>query len=131
MPDEKVRENRLRRAADRQRLDLVKSRRRDPLAPDHGTYALIDRDGQEILFDDLTLDEVEQQLGSGAEGRNNQAAFDRRHAPYMLAWLRRMAGERSSKPSLDHWHETPEDAAEARARIEDLVRRAAERKGKW
>jgi hypothetical protein len=44
MPDEgnKVRENRLRRAADRQGLRLEKSRSRDPNAIDYGLYALID-----------------------------------------------------------------------------------------
>jgi hypothetical protein len=39
---EKVRENRLRRMAKRQGLDLVKSRRRDPYATDYGTYGLVD-----------------------------------------------------------------------------------------
>jgi len=124
MTAEKIRENRLRRMADRQRLDLVKSRRRDPLAVDHGTYALIDRDEQEIVADGLSFDEVEYHL---REGRGSQAAFDRRHAPYMLAWLRRMAGERTSVPSLDHWHEAAEDATKARERIEYLVDRAAAR----
>jgi hypothetical protein len=33
-------ENRCRRAAQRQGLELVKSRRRDPLALDYGTYRL-------------------------------------------------------------------------------------------
>lgn len=37
---EKVRENRLRRMAERQGYRLVKSRRRDPLATDFGTYTL-------------------------------------------------------------------------------------------
>jgi hypothetical protein len=41
MTDEKVRENRLRRKAERQGLKLVKSRRRDPLALDYQLYALI------------------------------------------------------------------------------------------
>jgi hypothetical protein len=40
---EKVRENRLRRMADRQGLRLVKSRRRDPRASDYGTYVLVDQ----------------------------------------------------------------------------------------
>jgi hypothetical protein len=40
--EEKVKENRLRRAADRQGLRLVKSRSRDPNAMDFGLYALID-----------------------------------------------------------------------------------------
>lgn len=40
--NQKVRENRLRRMADRQGLRLLKSRRRDPHAIDHGCYALTD-----------------------------------------------------------------------------------------
>ena len=39
----KVVENRLRRMADRQNLQLVKSRRRDRNSPDHGKYMLVDR----------------------------------------------------------------------------------------
>jgi len=42
MPGEKVRENRLRRMAQRQGLRLEKSRRRDPRAFDYGGYMLID-----------------------------------------------------------------------------------------
>ena len=38
----KVRENRLRRVADRRGLRLVKSGRRDPNALDYGLFALID-----------------------------------------------------------------------------------------
>jgi hypothetical protein len=38
----KVLENRLRRAAQRQGLRLVKSRRRDPRAYDYGTYCLVE-----------------------------------------------------------------------------------------
>lgn len=40
--EHKVRENRLRRAAERQGLKLEKSRRRDPRAIDFGTYRLVD-----------------------------------------------------------------------------------------
>jgi len=40
--DLKVLENRLRRAADRQGLRLVKSRSRDPKAKDYDRYALVD-----------------------------------------------------------------------------------------
>jgi len=43
--DEKVRENRLRRMADRRGYKLVKSRSRDPHAVDYGRYALIDEFG--------------------------------------------------------------------------------------
>jgi hypothetical protein len=39
--EEKVRENRLRRMAERQGLRLVKSRRRDPRALDYGEYWLM------------------------------------------------------------------------------------------
>ena len=38
---DKIRENRLRRMAERQGLRLVKSRRRDPLALDYGRYWLL------------------------------------------------------------------------------------------
>jgi hypothetical protein len=41
---EKVRENRLRRAASRRGLQLVKSRRRDPHARDYGLFTLVDSD---------------------------------------------------------------------------------------
>jgi hypothetical protein len=41
-PDEKVRENRLRRMVERQGHGLMKSRRRDSQAYDLGTYSLID-----------------------------------------------------------------------------------------
>lgn len=40
--DDKVRENRLRRMAERQGLQLQKSRRRDPRAYDYGSYQLVD-----------------------------------------------------------------------------------------
>jgi hypothetical protein len=40
--EDKVRENRLRRMADRQGLRLVKSRTRDPRGVDYGLYALLD-----------------------------------------------------------------------------------------
>ena len=52
---DKVRENRLRRIADRQGLALVKSPRRDPNAVGYGRYALVERY-------DLTLDQVEDRL---------------------------------------------------------------------
>ena len=62
---EKVRENRLRRMAKRQRLALVKSRRRDPRAWDYGTYGLIDPTRSTLVVDagqsgyGLHLDEIE------------------------------------------------------------------------
>jgi hypothetical protein len=76
----KVRENRLRRAADRQSLMLVKSRRRDPRAEDFGLYVLVDdsagnhygRRGGQAAFsafldgEGMTLDEVAEALGEQA-----------------------------------------------------------------
>lgn len=63
---EKVRENRLRRKADRMGLHVVKSRRRDPDALDYGLYMIADNEtggtihpnyiGQPFALD---LDEVE------------------------------------------------------------------------
>jgi hypothetical protein len=41
-PDEKVRENRARRALVRQGYQLVKSRRRDPRALGYGGYMIVD-----------------------------------------------------------------------------------------
>jgi hypothetical protein len=41
---EKVRENRLRRMAERQGLELRKSRRRDPRAKDYGRWYIVDVD---------------------------------------------------------------------------------------
>jgi hypothetical protein len=70
MASEKVRENRLRRMADRQGLVLRKSGRRDPRALDYGMYALIEADRNIILAGagsgrfDFTLDDVEAYLTS-------------------------------------------------------------------
>jgi hypothetical protein len=63
---EKVRENRLRRMASRQGLQLMKSRRRDPRALDYGTYWLVDASGVEVARGDV--DAIEARLtGEGAE----------------------------------------------------------------
>ena len=68
MTQQKVRENRLRRAAERQGLRLEKSRRRDPRATDYGTYMLIDQETGGVAAYGLqsgyglTLDDIEQQL---------------------------------------------------------------------
>lgn len=67
---EKVRENRLRRAAQRQGLILIKSRRRDPRALDYGKYNLIADTAGNRAPDaqarrepcELSLDDVERQL---------------------------------------------------------------------
>jgi len=64
-PSEKVRENRLRRAAERQGLALSKSRRRDPRALDYGTYTLTDLATREIVSDKKSdLDDIERYLTS-------------------------------------------------------------------
>ena len=66
--EEKIRENRLRRAAQRQGLMLAKSRRRDPRATDYGTYMLVDASTNAVVAYGLqsgygmSLDEVEVQL---------------------------------------------------------------------
>lgn len=68
----KVRENRLRRMAERQGLKFVKSRRRDPLAVDYGKYRVETGDGVEpARFASpvgwgLTLDEAERRLSEPA-----------------------------------------------------------------
>jgi hypothetical protein len=68
MTEEKIRENRLRRMAQRQGLTLQKSRRRDPRAIDYGTYMLIDASTTGITACGLQsgygldLDEVEAAL---------------------------------------------------------------------
>ena len=61
----KVRENRLRRAAERQGLVLRKSRRRDPRALSYGSYWLIISESGGIAAGDqwgMSLDEVEEWL---------------------------------------------------------------------
>jgi hypothetical protein len=70
--DRKVRENRLRRMADRQGLRLAKSRRRDPMAIDYRTYRLMLKDSRLSLRKPpnglLTIDQVEAWLtGEGVE----------------------------------------------------------------
>jgi len=74
---DKVRENRLRRMAERQRLVLQKARRRDPNAWDYDTYQLVDPALGAIVFQDfvvghgygLSLDDVEAYLSERAERR--------------------------------------------------------------
>lgn len=63
--NEKVRENRLRRKAGRQGLQLLKSRRRDPDAMDYGCYALADVSTNGAVFGfgtfgfEASLDDIE------------------------------------------------------------------------
>jgi hypothetical protein len=65
MSADKVREDRLRRMADRQGLILHKSRRRDPRALDYGRYKLLDANTRFVKGGGdhgMTLDEVERFL---------------------------------------------------------------------
>jgi len=68
MAHEKVRENRMRRKAERQGLRLDKSRRRDPRASDYGMYMLVDVAtngvvaGAETGRHSMSLDEVDDWL---------------------------------------------------------------------
>jgi hypothetical protein len=73
----KVRENRLRRAAERQGLRLMKSKRRDPRALDYGMYWLIKGQRGEargsgrnaiIGGERMTLDQVEAYLMGEHDG---------------------------------------------------------------
>lgn len=59
-----VRENRLRRMAERQGLVMRKSRRRDPRAVDYGLYWLSDANTNTLVTDErgLNLDEIEAYL---------------------------------------------------------------------
>jgi hypothetical protein len=60
---EKVRENRLRRMAQRQGLTLSRSRRRDPRALDFGLYWLADANGVTVTSEQgIDLDAVEAYL---------------------------------------------------------------------
>lgn len=66
---DKVRENRLRRMADRQGLRLDKSRRRDPRALDYGGYHLVNPSTNVLIFGEVagrgfgaSLDEIERYL---------------------------------------------------------------------
>jgi hypothetical protein len=70
--EQKVKENRARRAASRQGLSLMKSRSRDPRAIGYGGYLLLDSYTSVPQVGDpsvaggwLTLDDVEQALSQG------------------------------------------------------------------
>lgn len=69
MPEtsDRVRENRVRRMAERQGLILRKSRRRDRRAWDFGSYWLIDADRNALVFPDVhggSLEDIERYLTS-------------------------------------------------------------------
>jgi hypothetical protein len=60
--DEKVRENKLRRMAKRQGLQLVKSRLRDRRAIGYGTYVLADDRNRIVAGERMSIDDVERYL---------------------------------------------------------------------
>lgn len=64
MEKDRVRENRLRRMAARQRLVLRKSRRRDPYALDYGSYWLVSFNNTLVAGDEFgwSLDGIERYL---------------------------------------------------------------------
>ena len=64
MSAEKVRENLLRRMAERQGLQLSKTRRRDPRALDFGTFTIL-RGDDVVAGPGLSVDEVEAFLLEG------------------------------------------------------------------
>ena len=73
--DEKVRENRARRAAKRQGLELKASGRRDPRAIDYACYMLVDPFRNMIVAGvgatgrpEFSLDDVEEYLTGGRHG---------------------------------------------------------------
>jgi hypothetical protein len=70
---EKLRENRLRRTAQRQELRLIKSKRRDPYANDYGVYWLTDAHTSLLLTNQfgLDLDEVEEWLTANKDARES------------------------------------------------------------
>jgi hypothetical protein len=79
--EEKVREARLRRMAERQGLYLQKSRRRDPLALDYGGYQLIDPGSSLLVFGELagrgfgaSLDGIEDYLRRPRADRHSDRA---------------------------------------------------------
>ena len=66
MTEDKVRENRLRRMAERRGYILKRSRRRDPQAIDYGGYMLVEATrnfavvGSDVYAFSATLDDIEQ-----------------------------------------------------------------------
>jgi len=62
----KIRENRARRAAERQGLWISKTRRRDRLAPDYGLWFVYDEvTGKLVLRSGLTIAQLERWLKKG------------------------------------------------------------------
>jgi hypothetical protein len=94
MDTDKVRENRLRRLAQRHRLSLQKAKSRDPHTWDYGTYQLVDPRATSIVFANLavgngyglSLDDVEDYLDDLGDRRPtfSEAAIRRSLAKFFL-----------------------------------------------
>jgi hypothetical protein len=69
---EKVRENRLRRAAQRQGLELRKSPRRDPRALDYGTWLVVNTRSVGHPVELANIDAVETYLDQAPDKRDAQ-----------------------------------------------------------
>jgi hypothetical protein len=102
--DGKVRENRVRRAAERQGLRLEKSRRRDPRALGYDTYRLVN-----VAADDdegglsMGLDEVEARLSGQAPTDARAEAFDKLLAAVQTLgefWEARVTGDQLDNVDL-------------------------------
>jgi hypothetical protein len=81
----KVRENRARRAAQRQGISISKNARRDPRALDYGLWSL-DDPHHGIQHTDLRLDQIETYLTTGqlptqAQGATRKPAPPEHHNP--------------------------------------------------
>jgi hypothetical protein len=129
---EKVRENRLRRMAERQGFALRKSRRRDPHALDYGTYYLVDPDTG--LLDQrwewrwgMDVDSIEEILESGdAEAALATMASNREKAfltaPGVIGeYMRERSNWRASK--AEEYPEDPRNlqAADGLEKLADYV----------
>jgi hypothetical protein len=63
----KTYERALRRTAERQQMRLVRSVRRDPMAPDYGTYTLISRSGDgPVVLERASMQAIEEYLHRGS-----------------------------------------------------------------
>lgn len=111
--DDKVREDRLRRMARRQGLELRKNPRRDTRAADYGTYMLVNPDNDRVVADfgwdkpgwdkpgNSRLDDVEDYLTQSTH-QFGPWAYDTEAAPHR--WIRWC---RSCHPERGHCEASP------------------------
>jgi hypothetical protein len=115
MTEDKVKENRIRRTAERRGLRLEKSRRRDPLARDFGGFMLIEPQTKAALLGSdgfsfsATLDDVDAFL-SGRRAEKKPTGLERHSALMPVV----MSGD-------------PAARAEYRAFLEEELRKEKER----